>query len=354
MTYYDFEYLVIVFSLITLFVCSLSRRTVPFVAGYKKYFVVDLGMSMAMKGIACVMILMSHWGQRRFGTDLPWGISRIIWGYGANIALSWFMFFSGYGLSLKHWNKDEQLMPIWLKRLKKVYLPLFVSCVFCSLCYLLFPSIYDLVESKELWISKDIYYLHHPTQENLLTFLPHLFGWRDWYVLCIICFYSMFYYSIFLGRKTGLKQTYCLFILMTIYYVWAFWFYGRDEAHFFRFCWIFLVGHVIGARIFNKTILLLLLLFGLTALLEGKSMCIAFLTATFLLCAFSYLNRYFEVKGNAMLLLGSISYFFYLLHTRICYTLAVYLHINSIILWLLLTLSCSYLVWTGFNKIFKL
>ena len=101
LTSYDIEYLIIYISLTALFLSSLKKKTVERGISGGNSFSVDLTMSNAMKGIACVMILMAHWGQRRFDPNLPWGISKIVWEFSANIALCWFMFFSGYGLSLK-------------------------------------------------------------------------------------------------------------------------------------------------------------------------------------------------------------------------------------------------------------
>ena len=48
-------------------------------------------MSQALKGIACVFILMGHWGQRKFDIDMPWGISKVVWQTTATTALVWFM-----------------------------------------------------------------------------------------------------------------------------------------------------------------------------------------------------------------------------------------------------------------------
>ena len=33
-------------------------------------------MAVALKGLACVLILLGHWGQRKFDVDMPWGVSK--------------------------------------------------------------------------------------------------------------------------------------------------------------------------------------------------------------------------------------------------------------------------------------
>ena len=36
-------------------------------------------MAVALKGLACVLILLGHWGQRKFDVDMPWGVSKVVW-----------------------------------------------------------------------------------------------------------------------------------------------------------------------------------------------------------------------------------------------------------------------------------
>ena len=75
---------------------------------------IDLNMSKAMKGIACVFILLGHYGQRKAALMPDAGfISKAVWMSTANIGLVWFMFFSGYGLSLKHMEKSEIMRKWW-------------------------------------------------------------------------------------------------------------------------------------------------------------------------------------------------------------------------------------------------
>lgn len=58
-------------------------------------------MSTLLKGIACIFILMSHYVAIYYGEGLPNGALHYVQIYAANIALVWFMFCSGYGLTLK-------------------------------------------------------------------------------------------------------------------------------------------------------------------------------------------------------------------------------------------------------------
>lgn len=359
-TFSDLEYIVIVLALISLFIISLRKRnedsvnTVLSIRSGGGTSALDVNMTNSMKGLACVMILMSHWGQRRFDVDMPWGISKLVWNLFANIALVWFMWSSGYGLSLKKSETQVRIDSLWFKRLKKVYLPCLFACAFCTLCYVFLPVKYDPLQSDVMWISSDIYYLHNISIPGLVEVLLHTFGWKDWYVICIIIFYSLFYFSIWLDNNSSFSQTTWLFILMCVYYVWAFFYFGREEGHFFRYCWVFFVSHVVAKwdSYTNKRYpLLFSLILCMTLLFEGKLMLWAFFFAIIAVALFSIINQYYTVDGKILLGLGSISYFFYLLHARICYTILVYLNIDSIVFWTLLSVSIASLVKFFYDKL---
>ena len=88
-----------------------------------------------------------------------------------------------------------------------------------------------------------------------------------------------------------------------------------------------------------------------TLLVEGKLMLFAFFIAVVVLSLVSMINKKYIVNGKTILFLGDISYFFYLLHARVCYTLIVYTGINSIIAWVGITLIISWLVFFIYNKV---
>lgn len=56
------------------------------------------------------------------------------------------------------------------------------------------------------------------------------------------------------------------------------------------------------------------------------------------------------MKGKVMLWLGAISYFFYLAHVRIGYTLVSYSTIDSICLWAGITTLLSWGLYTVYHK----
>lgn len=108
MTFYDIEYIIIIVVLISVFFIGLKSRSIEYDKLYLP-FVIDKQMAVALKGLACVLILLGHWRQRKFDVDMPWGVSKVVWNTTANIGLVWFMFFSGYGMSLKKGTEEVGL-----------------------------------------------------------------------------------------------------------------------------------------------------------------------------------------------------------------------------------------------------
>lgn len=312
---------------------------------------IDLNMSHAMKGIACIFILLGHYGQRKSDQILDVGlITKAVWMSTANIGLVWFMFFSGYGLSLKHMEKNE-VIGKWWKRLKKVYLPLLFTCVIATFIYALLPVKFDAETSKTLWIVPQIAAIHNG---YLSVWLPGMFGWLDWYVFCIMIFYTLFYISYYIMKKSGRNQTLILSIMMVGYFAWAYKVFGPPAAHWYRYIWTFLLGHVIArTKELDKSYTLLVLLPFITlTLIEGKGIMAGYLIAIYSLVIVSIINRYFEVKKHSvMMFLGNISYFYYLCHVRIGYQLMTYMGINDLILWSLLTTIIAWLLKLGYDSL---
>lgn len=122
MTFYDIEYIIIIVVLISVFFIGLKSRSIEYDKLYLP-FVIDKQMAVALKGLACVLILLGHWGQRKFDVDMPWGVSKVVWNTTANIGLVWFMFFSGYGMSLKKGTEEVGLDRWWHSIIRKSKFP---------------------------------------------------------------------------------------------------------------------------------------------------------------------------------------------------------------------------------------
>lgn len=342
----DIEYGIIIFVLIVLFLFCLKKREqkLPFVP-----LSVDKDFSTAIKGIACVMILLGHYGKRAFGSYefLPWGVSKVVFMCIGKIALVWFMFFSGYGLSLKNDITVGNVWTTWIKRVWKVYRPYMLVILASAIICFSLPEIFTLQEMQERIMSTLPYNLHHLAETFNTSFVYELIIHSSWYVECIIWLYSIFYLSTFISRKLTVNKTVVLSLLMLCYLIFAYLYFGKPEAHYYRYPCAFMAGHLIAswreAKWYGIVIALSVILFNMK--LMGVLWSIWFITALVGLLLFSIINSNYAVKGKPILFLGSISYFFYLSHVAISWTLLCYLGIKSCIVWVVFALVVAYLLY---------
>lgn len=98
MNHNDIELVLLLVVMAILFLVGLRKREKSV---FGKFTGIDLPMSQALKGIACVLILMGHYAARLITMDESTTISMMVYRTTANVALALFMYFSGYGLSVK-------------------------------------------------------------------------------------------------------------------------------------------------------------------------------------------------------------------------------------------------------------
>ncbi len=342
----DIEYGIILLILTLMFIFGMKPRgqKLPFRA-----FAIDLDMSTAIKGIACVMILMSHYGKRVFGYDaqLPLGLSKTVFYLGANIALVWFMFFSGYGLSLKSDSKIEKVGNTWLKRVWKIYGPYMLVTITALMVYVVLPERFSLQEIQSRTISPMWHYVKHLGTEFKPSLIYDVLIHSSWYVECILWFYSIWYLSIWLSRKLIVNKTTILCVLMLAYLVAAYYYYGPAEAHYYRYPCVFLLGHFVVTWKNQKWWDLVLggciILMNIAVL--GMLHIVSLVIALVGILLFSLLNTRFIINGKAILLLGALSYYFYLSHVTISYTLLCYADVQSCLAWTVLSFVVALLLY---------
>ena len=343
MSFNNIEFIVLIVMMVLLFLLGLRKREAVNVG---KYTGIDLPMSTALKGIACVLILMGHFAARKLAIGDTTPITRVVYLTTANIALALFMYFSGYGLSLKKPNCGGGHLSSWYNRIKKVYFPLLITCVIAMLLYTILPVKFSLEESEIVGFPKDIWYMHNFKPDYLKILAPHLFGWKDWYVFCIMIFYSFFYLSQSLTRSNPANQTWVLWLMMVVYFIFAYFYFGKAEAHWYRYCWAFFLGHVHGKTVqcgkVNKWDVLMLVGLLVTIIVESRFMILSYITAVLIIIVCSLINKKYYINSCLLAFMGGISYFFYLSHERLGYTAMAYTEINSVILWVVITIIISF------------
>lgn len=50
---------------------------------------------------------------------------------------------------------------------------------------------------------------------DMLSIIKNMLGWGDWYVACILMFYTIFYFAVYISCKYKLNTT----ILLAIFFV---------------------------------------------------------------------------------------------------------------------------------------
>ena len=350
----DIEYLIITIFLVFLFLTGIKRRQydncniIDFIrGGVNRWLSIDYNFSSAIKGIACVLILMGHYRT----TFLPISedetlITKIVGMSSANVALFLFMFFSGYGLSLKEY-KGRNIIRDWFARVSKIYLPLLVTCVLMIAVFALLPDIFSPSEAKSFHVSSILHELHNIDSSNITKVLLAGIGWGgDWYVKCILMFYTIFYISVFVCNKISVNQTIILSILMLVYFVWAYNYYGAPAAHYYRYPWVFMLGHIVAMWNKNpkKLSIIIMSIFMLTEIPCGLYYHIFSIMALSILLFVAFINTRYEMKSTYLLFMGGISYYYFLCHERIVCTIIAYTGIKSLLLWALITIPIAFLI----------
>ena len=298
----------------------------------RDWLCLDKSTSVLVKGIACIFILLSHYSARILGGGLPKGVTYYVTIYAANIALILFMFLSGYGLSIK--RDDENLLYQWMKRIKKVYLPLVFVCTICTI----------------IKISSGL-------SGGGILLLSALGFTDEWYVICIIYFYTLFYLAVYISNCLKINDSIILSIFMLVYYAVAYRFYGFEEGHFFRFPCAFMLGHLVakGGTNNKKLAWSLGVIFVATILPHGLHYAKCYLLAFLLLISFGMIQKLAQVNVCSWLYkLGVISFFFYLVHERLGFPLMSRIGIYSCLLWIVLTIILACFLQWIYNKMLRL
>lgn len=314
---------------------------------------VDKTASDVMKAIACIFVLIGHWATNLQNSGVELGVvARVSWYTTANIALCWFMFFSGYGLSLKE-NSKIPIGRDWWKRVKKIYTPLLIVCLCAFVICIFLPN--KGLEKTWSNFNENVHMMHPFEVCYIKPLLRSAFGLFDWYVSCILIFYSIFYLTLYISRKADVNHTILLALGLLLYNVIALKVFGWEQAHYFRFPWIFMLGHLVAVYKKNPKVVNILTIcaFIPTIIIHDKVMVACFVLAVIGLLFFAAISRRYYLGGKVLLFLGSISYFFYLSHTRIGYTLLAYTGIKSMLLWITITIIVSYLLMKFYNFLLK-
>lgn len=350
--FYDFEYITILIILIFIFIHGLKKRNQPL-----QTLKLDKSFSNALKGIGCILILISHFYNMYYwqsNSNISWlHLSKLCGNFSANAALVIFMFISGYGLTISH-SKKEPFIYFCRSRLWKVYKPLLIVCIISFIIYTLLPNSFSIEQLTYHRITdivhKSHYIFQYPTDIILFSI-----GYLDWYVYCIAIFYIIYWLSVRFTNKTN-KRSFLLLILMIIYYIIAYTYIGKEQAHFYRFPWAFLAGHFVAniQQYTTKQKLCLGFIYtiftGITIYNEDIIQVLGWIIAICILILAFLLNNNYYIEGKNITTLGNISYYVYLTHTRIAFIFILYIGLNSLIIAIILSIIISAILYKIENR----
>lgn len=282
-------------------------------------------MSTLLKGVACIFILMSHYVALFYGTGLPNGTLHYVQIYAANIALVWFMFCSGYGMTLKSQSGGARFCELKM-RILKIYVPLVLVCLLSMMVKYVFRQSPDLS-------------------------LSYLLGLRDeWYVWCIIFFYVIFYVAFDLSSSLHVDITYILTLLMMAYFIFAYNFFGESQAHYYRFPLAFMAGHVVAKEKKGMESVIGIGMVMLTFFFMEFHFVKCYVIAFAVLYLLGVADKLFIVCHGILYRIGIVSYFFYLCHQRIAKPILDFFGFSDCLMWIILTILASYTVNWIFSK----
>jgi len=333
---------------LAIIICAL---TLMFLFGIKKKqndsgsHHLDKNTSFALKGLACIMILLGHYAGMAINSsaDTPKTFGWYMYMTSANIALVWFMFISGYGLTISQ-NIIVNHSTTCLKRIAKVFLPMLYVFFISMLLYAFLPYPFTQEQANNFSIPEEIGMIPSNMAGNWKFILLGIVRWY-WYPWCAIAMYICYYLSQYLSAKFKWNNTWTLLGTLTIYYFFAFYCFGPHFAHYYRLVWAFFFGHLFvrWTQLPRWQATLMLFITMLSTCHEGAYMIFSFFIAVAVIFLIVYLNKHYTINGKYFLFLGGISYFYYLCHRRIVWPVLCMVNCHDVIVWTISTIPVAYL-----------
>ena len=142
--------------------------------------------------------------------------------------------------------------------------------------------------------------LHSFEFSHIRPLIMSTFGLFNWYVSYILIFYTIFYLSLYLTKKFSANHTILLGLGMLTYNVIAYYVFGFEQAHYFRFPWIFMLGHLVAVYRRNPKLvnILTICVYIPTILIHDKVMITCFIFAVIGIFLFAAVSRRIILEEN--------------------------------------------------------
>ena len=291
--------------------------------GLSEYYL-SSSVSMALKGIAAVVIICHHYSLYRFDFVDHNLFTSLIARNGGNFALVIFLFLSGYGVTKSEIARPNTPRSFLNRRIWKVLKPCLIIYAITFLAYYyFFPfqiSQEDIAHNHLNPFIADI--SAHNISLGLIV--DWFFVKMDWYVYTTLVMYLFFFLTtiVYKGNdETAFrKRIYLLIGITAVYYIICCPIYTHNLAHYYRNLWAFVLGVVFGYKpdilkgnkFWGIIFVVLLTLFNWFR--EGYLYAGAALIALGVLLLIGMTNKRYDINSGFLLFIGGISYYLYLCH----------------------------------------
>lgn len=307
-------------SIVCLFCCKLSSQPKA-----NSNFEITPSISNALKGILAIIIICHHWCLYTYdGEGVKWIIDPLP-RLGGHFCLILFLFLSGYGICISEFKHNNSFSEYAEKRLWKIYKHFLIIYALTFLAYYFFmPKNMSQQMISENHLNPFIFEIGANISFDTIF---QFFGPKmDWYIWTTLVMYILFYISFqiskkFQNQKVSLGLTFVIFLIA--YYIFAYYYYGKPLAHYYRNLWAFGLGVLVSLfpNIKNcRFSCLVLIILGYNYLVEGSDYAKVTIFSLAVLFLLGYGNKFYTLKSSFFTWLGAISFSLYLSH-RMWYNL---------------------------------
>lgn len=173
-------------------------------------FSIDFGTTAALKFTCCIIIVLHHFSQYIVSEIGDANLfTTVLSSQGGYLAVSFFFFLSGYGLSINFYRKTISFVEYLRKRLSKVYMP----AVLVSIIWII---ILNILHINSIDISQKSINIPSIIKGVFESFILSFYDPVLWFVKIIILFYVLLYAYKKINHSIKSKKTLTL-ILFTVF-----------------------------------------------------------------------------------------------------------------------------------------
>lgn len=291
----------------------------------KPIFELSPSVSSALKGFLAMAIICHHWCLYTYdGEGIKWFLDPLP-RLGGHFCLIIFLFLSGYGVCKSEFKHNNTFKEYLNKRIWKIYKHFLIIYALTFVAYyFIMPKNLPQQVISENHLNPFIFEIG--SNISIDTIFQFFCLKMDWYIWTTLVMYVLFYISFQISKRFN-NQKKSLFLvfgaLLIVYYIFAYSYYGKPLAHYYRNLWAFGFGVFAGLfpSVKNYRIyILLLIVLCYNYFIEGIDYTKATILSLTVLSVLGCGKKTYILKSSFFVWLGAISFPLYLSH-RMWYNL---------------------------------